>query len=288
MMFRRIVSILPGFKAETDLDAPGAGQAIKKTGLEALDHVMTDLPRGSLIVLGGRPAMGTSALSFQLAAHIAFEKKQPALLFSMDMSASQAVARMVVQRRWFETGWLRKRHLPANAAGKLDSIYASMCEAPLYIDDSPALKPSQILDRVESLYYEHAMKLGMIVIDSLQCISPLYDEDCSSRDCDKVLSLLRQMAQELQVPVLVTTSLHRRLERRKDKRPRISDLPHAGIAQIADMLILLYRCNYYALGESCGDCEGLAELNVCRNRFGSGGTILLKYVAEHMLYMDLD
>lgn len=253
------------------------------TGFTDLDRKTLGLRPGQLIAIGGRPFMGKTSLAISIASNVALEQKLPVVIYSMDMS-SRMVAERIVCRvgelnfRNVSTGRLTSEDLSA-----LGATLEKLRGAAIYIDDTPALSAKEIYSRTHAFQEQHG-PLGLIVVDHLQGISNLNSDDCNAGDYDKVLSSLRKLAQEVDAPVVVLSQLTRRVEKRKEKFPYLSDFPSRAIVQCADLALLLYREEYY---KPDTDQQGIADLTVARNRDGEVGNVRLRFDGEHLSFKNL-
>lgn len=223
--------------------APHANRIVK-TGIPEIDEELFGLRRGSLTVLAARPLMGKSTLAVRIALNAARAYKQPTLIFSLDSCSDRLAAQFVC-----EEGGLASEGLQTpddDAASRAAEAQSLVRRLPLYIDDTPALSARQIFKRVFEFYYESDEgKLGLVVIDSLQGMSPTLGPAVSEKEHARTMRVLRDIALIADVPVLLLSYLSRKIEKRKHKEPRLSDLPCASVAAYADQTWLLYRKDFY-------------------------------------------
>lgn len=207
-----------------------------RTGIADLDQVTSEMRPGSLIVIASRPSMGKSTIAQNIASHVALNVKLPVLMFNM--------------------------HLSEMVATKLGS-------ALLYVDETPSQSIDEVRSRVCDVIAQHG-QIGLIVIDYLQLIDPIYSVDSFAEDYEYVLSSLKALARETKATIILLSQLDPKLESRREKRPRLSDLPSTKIGQYADLLIFLYRDEYYN-----PEREGNTELKIGRHRYGATEMIIL-------------
>lgn len=240
------------------------------TGLKFEDHELR-LVRGQLCVIAGRPSMGISALASKIALQTSIHHNLPTLYFSLDLSAQQLVTRLVSAMAAVDYGHLVVNQTDTNEQASCDRAAETLRSAPLFIDDTPAISVKAIRQRIEMVYSEHCCRddtqLGVIVVDDLQGIAPLYRPDAPEKAYRRVVSALREIAQEFRAPVLLLSRLSRRLGRAKDNRPLLTDFPSAVIPLLADHVLALYREGYY-YPESAPPEQ--ADLYVLRNRRDNG------------------
>lgn len=240
------------------------------TDLRFEDHELR-LERGQLCVIAGRPSMGISALASQIALHTSIHCNLPTLYFSFRLSADQVVTRLVSTLAKIDHVSLLRRSTDDEEQARCTSAEEILRRAPLYIEDTPAISLKAIrhqVDEVDSAHScQHDNSFGVIVVDDLQGIAPLYDPKTPEKTYRRVVSGLREIAQDYRAPVVLLSRLTRRLERRKDKRPCLSDLPSPIVPQLADHVLALHRKGYYA-PESAPPEQ--SDLYVLRNRRNNG------------------
>jgi replicative DNA helicase len=211
------------------------------TGFTDLDKLTTGLHGGEMIVIAARPSIGKTSLAMNIAEHVAVELKLPVGVFSLEMTADSLVLRMLCSRarvnlRSVREGFLVERDFPklTTAAGKLAS-------APLFIDDTSGLSILQLRAKARRMFQQYGVKL--FVIDYLQLIhSTARTVENRQQEIADISNGIKQLAKELNVPVIVLSQLNREVEREKGRAPRLSDLRESGsIEQDADLVGLLYR-----------------------------------------------
>lgn len=246
-----------------------------ETGFSDLDRCISGMRTGSLIVIASRPLMGKSTFSLNIAAHVALNLNLPVLMFSMELSAMAIASKLVSQIGKIEMVKLHTGCLDEINRKNLDAALKKLKDTPLFIDETTSLTVEEIIAKSRDVIAQKG-RLGLIVIDSIQLMEHISSEDTEdnniTQDYEKVMSLLKAMAREIDTPIIVLSQLSRKLEKRRNKRPRISDLPAHAIGQYADLLILLYR------DECCdpnSEFKGIAEITIGRHRYGSVGMALL-------------
>ncbi|MBI3481108.1 MAG: AAA family ATPase [Nitrosomonadales bacterium] len=242
-----------------------------RTGFADLDKITSGMRPGSLIVVASRPSIGKSTFALNIASHVALDVKLPVLMFSMEMSAMAVSTKLASQIGNIETTQFRTGKLDENDRQCLDAALEKLEDAPFYVDDVPSLTVEEVLSRTHDVITQQG-HLGLIVIDYLQLMDPIYSGDSSDEDYECVMSSLKKLARETNTPVILLSQLNRKMEKRRNKRPRLSDLPARAIGQYADLLMFLYR-------DECYDHEsedaGTAELTIGRHRYGATGMITL-------------
>ena len=276
---RAIAEALSGMMEEFNFSRDAArpfGRVGVCTGFDDLDNVISGLKPGSLVVIAGRPSLGKSCFALNIASHVALEQKLPTLIFSMDFSSMQVAARLVCQTGSIDIYDFRIGNMDADTRARAGVAIEKLKSADLYIDETPALKVSDICSRTQKVFDKHG-QLGVVVIDYLQAMNPIYSEGGSAKNYNAVMFALRQLAKEINAPIIVLSRLSRRLEKRKNKRPRLSDLPSEGIFQNADLMLFLYREEVY---DPDTQDKGIAEVIIGRNRHGPVGIVRLRFLAE--------
>lgn len=247
------------------------------TGFTDLDQVTSGLKPGSLVVVASRPSLGKTSFALDVASHVALEQKLPVLIFSMDMSSMQIAARLACQTGRVDSYDFRVGLLAPDARERAAAAIEKLKDADLYIDETPALKVSDLVARTRKVFDTHG-RLGLVVIDHLQAMPPLHSEVTSTQAYNEVMFELRALAKEVDVPIVMLSRLNRKLEYRRNKRPILSDLPSEAILQNVDLLLFLYRDEVYD-PESAD--KGMAEIIIGRNRHGAVGTIRLRFIGEY-------
>ena len=247
------------------------------TGYDDLDRLTAGLQPSDLIVVAGRPSMGKTAFSLNIAANAAFTGTGVAV-FSLEMAKEQLVLRMLcsearVDNSKIRSGYLGERDFPklANAAGRLH-------EAPIYIDDTPAISVLELRAKARRLVRDRAKKVGLIVVDYLQLMRGMGMASNREQEISEISRSLKALAKELHVPVIAISQLNRRVEDRGDKRPMMSDLRESGaIEQDADVIMFIYRDEVY---NPKTDNKGIAEVIIAKQRNGPIDTVELAFLSE--------
>lgn len=253
------------------------------TGFFDFDAMTAGLQDSDLIVIAGRPSMGKSAFAASIAEHVSIIKKIPLVFFSLEMSKEQLVQRMLcsharVNAHKVRTGFLSQSDWPhlTNAAGKLS-------EAPIFIDDTPALSLLELRAKARRFKSQHDIRL--IVVDYLQLMRGPQKSENRQQEISEISRSLKALARELNVPLIAISQLSRAVEQRSDHRPQLSDLRESGaIEQDADLVALLLREEYYNETE---ENRGVAEVNIAKQRNGPVGTVRLAFVSEYARFDNL-
>lgn len=247
------------------------------TGYTDFDQKTSGLQASDIIVIAGRPSMGKTALAMNIAETVAIESKVPVAIFSMEMPAEQLVMRMLSSLGRVDQQKVRTGKLDDDDWPRLTSAMNILSEAPLYIDDTPALSPMELRARARRLKREHG--LGMIVIDYLQLMHVPVSKENRATEISEISRSLKALAKEMNVPVLALSQLNRSLEQRTDKRPVMSDLRESGaIEQDADVIVFIYRDEVY--NDDSPD-KGSAEVIIAKQRNGPIGKVRLTFLGQY-------
>lgn len=256
-------------------DSPITGLS---TGFTDFDMQTSGLQPADLIVVAGRPSMGKTTFAMNLAENAAIKSKQPVAVFSMEMPADALAMRMLSSLGQIDQHRLRTGRLNDDDWPRLTSAIALLNEAPLFIDDTPALSVTELRARARRLKREHG--LSLIVIDYIQLMqgSGKTGENRTT-EVSEISRSLKALAKELEVPVIALSQLNRSLEQRPNKRPIMSDLRESGaIEQDADLIIFIYRDEVY--NEDSPE-KGKAEIIIGKQRNGPIGTVALTFQGKY-------
>ena len=254
------------------------------TGFTDFDEMTAGLQPSDLVIIAGRPSMGKTTFAMNIAEHAAIKHKVSTAVFSMEMPGEQLAMRMMSSLGRIDQHKVRTGKLEDDDWPRLTSAVSILAEAPLFIDDTPALSPTDLRARARRLKREH--DLGLIVIDYLQLMQVTGSRDNRATEISEISRSLKALAKELHVPVIALSQLNRSLEQRPNKRPVMSDLRESGaIEQDADMIVFIYRDEYYNK-ENSPD-KGLAEIIIGKHRNGSTGSFKLKFFGEYTRFDNL-
>ncbi len=250
------------------------------TGFTDLDAKTSGLQPGDLIIVAGRPSMGKTAFSLNIAENVALEAKLPVAVFSMEMAASQLVMRMLGSVGRLDQHKLRTGRIGDEEWHKLTYAIGVLDEAPIYIDESPGLTAMEVRARARRLARQcKDGRLGLIVLDYLQLMSGTGSGENRATELSEISRSLKGLAKELHVPVIALSQLNRALEQRPNTRPVMSDLRESGaIEQDADVILFIYRDEVY--NPDSAD-RGTAEIIIGKQRNGPTGTVRLTFLSEY-------
>jgi replicative DNA helicase len=247
------------------------------TGFADFDEKTSGLQSSDVIIIAGRPSMGKTSFAMNIAEHAAIKSRVPVAIFSMEMPGEQLVMRMLSSLGRIDQHRVRTGRLSDEDWPRLTSAMSILSDAPLFIDDTPALNPVELRARARRIKRDHG--LGLIVIDYLQLMQvPGYKEN-RTNEISEISRSLKALAKELQVPVIALSQLNRGLEQRPNKRPVMSDLRESGaIEQDADLIAFIYRDEVYH--EDSPD-KGIAEIIIGKQRNGPIGTVRLTFLGQY-------
>ncbi len=246
------------------------------TGFKDLDLLLCGLQPTDMIVLAARPSMGKTALALNIAHNIAVRSRVPTAFFSLEMSKDQLLERMLSYGSRIEAFSIRTGKLSSDEWSKLTIAGRDITDAPFHIEDHATLTINELRARARRLKSEG--KLGVLIVDYLQLIHPSKPLDSREREVSEISRGLKQIAKELEIPVLVLSQLNRSVETRQNKRPMLSDLRESGaIEQDADVIAFIYREEVY---NKSTDLRGLAEVSIAKHRNGPIGDVQLAFQAK--------
>jgi replicative DNA helicase len=253
-----------------------------RSGFKDLDRLTNGLQPSDLIIVAARPSMGKSAFCLNLATHAAIEEKVPVAVFSLEMARDQLVERMLASESLVDLHRFRSGKLLEEDFSKLSYAVGILGQAPIWIDDTPALNLLELRSKARRLKAEHG--IGLFVIDYLQLINAPRESENRQAEISFISRSLKALARELRTPVVALSQLSRAPEQRGgDRRPMLSDLRDSGaIEQDADLVMFIYRAEMYksVLERDQDAREGTAEVILAKHRNGPTGTITLAFRKE--------
>ncbi len=280
---------IEGIKAKNN---NGDGITGVPTGLIELDRFTGGWQNSDLVIIAARPGMGKTAFVLTAARNAAVTFRKPVAVFSLEMPAEQLVNRLISAETGLPGERLRKGNLEEYEWAQLHNRVTELANAPLFIDDTPAITPVQLRAKCRRLKQQH--DIGLIIIDYLQLMNVEgLKGGTRTEEVSLISRSLKALAKELNVPVIALSQLSRSVETRGGiKRPLLSDLRESGaIEQDADIVSFLYRPEYYGLKEYDLDnrsTEGLVEYIMAKHRNGDVGTILLRFLAKNTKFVDYE
>jgi len=247
------------------------------TGFNDFDDLTSGLQPADLIIVAGRPSMGKTTIAMNMAENIAIKGDKPVAVFSMEMPGDSLAMRMMSSLGRIDQNKVRTGKLDDDEWPRLTSAINMLAETKLFIDDTPALTPTEVRARARRLMREHG-QLGVIVLDYLQLMQSPSSGESRVAQISDISRGLKALAKELNVPVVALSQLNRNLEQRPNKRPVMSDLRESGaIEQDADLIVFVYRDEVY--NEDSPD-KGVAEVIIGKQRNGPLGTVRLTFLGQ--------
>jgi replicative DNA helicase len=248
------------------------------TGFSDLDRFTSGLQPGDLVVVAGRPSMGKTSLALNIGEHVALAAGLPVVVFSMEMGASQLALRLIGSVGRLDQHKLRTGRLAADDWEKLTAALGRLNEAPILIDETPALNAIEVRSRARRLMKTYG-KLGLVIVDYLQLMQASTSGENRATEISEISRSMKSLAKELRVPVMALSQLNRSLEQRPNKRPVMSDLRESGaIEQDADVILFIYRDEVY---NPETPEKGVAEIIIGKQRNGPIGTVRLTFLGEY-------
>ena len=255
------------------------------TGYHKLDNITSGWQASDLVIIAGRPAMGKTSFALSMAKNIAADYKVPMAFFSLEMSNVQLVNRLISNCCEIQGSKILNGQLNPDEWERLDKRLNNLIGSPLYVDDTPGLSVFELRTKARRLVRDHGVKI--IMIDYLQLMNANGMRFSSRQEEVSTISRsLKQIAKELDIPILALSQLNRGVESREGlegKRPQLSDLRESGaIEQDADMVLFVHRPEYYHIyqDENGRDLHGMAQIIIAKHRKGATGDVLLNFRGE--------
>lgn len=255
------------------------------SGFKELDELTTGLQKSDLIIIGGRPSMGKTAFSLNIAQHVGVNLKEPVAIFSLEMSQEQLAFRMLCSEAMVDSNNIRKGFIRKDDWHKLTSAAGKLAESPIFIDDSSAISVLEMRAKARRLK-DQPHGLSLIIVDYLQLMRGRGNAERREQEISEISRSLKGLAKELKVPVIALSQLNRGVETRTgNRKPTLADLRESGaIEQDADVIIFLYRDEVY--NRDSNDNKGKAEIIVAKQRNGPTGTINLSFLSHCTRFVD--
>lgn len=257
------------------------------TGFKDLDNLTSGLQKSDLILVAARPSMGKTAFTLNIAQNVAMKSKKNVAFFSLEMSKTQLVARVLAAVAGINSGRIRNGQLSQEDWGKAINALNDLADAPLYIDDTSGLTPQLMKKKLRRLIQEHG-ELGLVVVDYIQLMENGGKKMADNRQ-QEVSAISRQlkiMAREFNVPLIALSQLSRGVESRADKTPMLSDLRESGsLEQDADIVAFLNRENYQDTEDTSDGVE--TQVIIRKHRNGELGIVKLWFEGAYTRFRDL-
>ena len=270
-------------KIETASKSQGTVTGIP-TGFIDLDYKTSGMQPSDLVLIAARPSMGKTAFVLNLVDHVAVRKGLPCMIFSLEMSKEQLVNRLFSLESRVDAQLLRSGNLSDADWEKLIEGAGTIGKSHLIIDDTPGISISELRSKCRKYKLEHDLKL--VIIDYLQLMSGSGRSDSRQQEISDISRSLKQLARELNVPVIALSQLSRQVEQRPDHRPMLSDLRESGaIEQDADVVMFIYRDDYY---NKDSENKGIAEIIIAKQRNGPIGTVNLVWLPQYTKFANME
>ena len=253
------------------------------TGYFDLDDILSGLQKSDLIICAGRPSMGKTALALSIARNAALEYGHRVGVFSLEMSNTQLVERLITAEARVDSHLVRTGRLPKNEWKRLSQAAGPLSEANIFIDDSAGLHVMELRAKARQLKAEQDVDL--IIVDYIQLLNAGGKIESRQQEISFISRSLKALAKDLSVPILALSQLSRAVENRTDHRPIMSDLRESGaIEQDADVILFIYRKYVYSKDE---EDKGLGEIIVAKHRNGPTGSVDISFISQYAKFENL-
>ena len=254
------------------------------TGYVDFDIKTAGMQPSDLIIVAGRPSMGKSAFALGIAEYAGVVEKIPTVIFSLEMSKEQLTQRMLCAHARVDAHKVRTGYLSTSDWPRLTAAAGKLSEAPIFIDDTPAISVMELRARARRLKSHHGIKL--IILDYMQLMrGSAMNMESRQQEISEISRSLKALARELNVPIIAISQLSRAVESRTDHRPQLSDLRESGaIEQDADVVVLILREEYYV---PTPENQGIAEAIIAKQRNGPVGSLKLAFIKEFTRFDNL-
>ncbi|MCC6752809.1 MAG: replicative DNA helicase [Saprospiraceae bacterium] len=261
------------------------------SGFPDLDKYTSGWQRSNLIIVAARPGVGKTSFTLALGRNAAMDYGTPVALFSLEMNSGELANRLLSMEAEIEGGKLRNGKLDEDDWAKLNHAIQKLGDAPIYIDDTPSLNVFELRAKCRRMHQQ--FKIGMVVIDYLQLMTVGGGDKKSSREQEisTISRALKSLAKEINIPVIALSQLNRAAETqtRENRKPQLSNLRESGaIEQDADLVLFIYRPDYYELENNYELPKGTTELIIAKHRNGPTGSVKLRFLDSYAKFVPLD
>lgn len=261
------------------------------SGFTRLDRITSGWQPSDLVIIAARPSMGKTAFMLSMARNMAVDHNKPVAIFSLEMSSIQLVNRMIVSETELAAEKIRNGTLKKFEWEQLEIRLKQMMEAPVFIDDTPAISVFELRAKARRLKIQH--QISLLVVDYLQLMTgPPEVQGNREQEVSSISRSLKAIAKELDIPIIALSQLNRSVELRSgDKRPQLSDLRESGaIEQDADLVIFIHRPERFGLTEDAegNSTRGLADIIIAKHRNGQTGDIRLRFKSELAKFTEVE
>jgi len=283
--FRHIRDIMANVYTNLEELANSQGKQDRTTtGFSGLDRVLVEMGKGDLVLIGARPGMGKTSFAMNIATNVAKQSGKTVCIFSLEMSGEQLVNRMLSSEALVDSYSLRSGELKPDDWPRLADAAAQLSGCEILVDDSTGISPTAMKAKLRRV-----KNLGLVVIDYLQLMQSGKSIENRVQEVGDISRNLKIMAKDLGVPVICCAQLSRGPESRTSKKPMLSDLRDSGaIEQDADIVMFLYREEYYKDQDGSAPEANTAEVIVAKNRHGSTDTVKMGWIGRFTKFRTLD
>lgn len=255
------------------------------SGFSDLDHHTAGFQKGNLIIVAARPGMGKTAFCLNIAQHIAIKEKQGAAIFSLEMPKEELAQRFLCSEAKIDGQRLKTGHLQEADWPRLANAMNDLSKAPIYIDDTSNVSVMEMRSKARRLKSKN--DISLIIVDYLQLMrgNAIFKGD-RNQEISEISRQLKALSKELEIPIIALSQLSRAVETRQEKKPMLSDLRDSGgIEQDADMVLFIYRDQYYNRSSSQ---DNRAEINIAKHRNGPLATVNLVFLNQYATFAQED
>lgn len=275
-------TLTESFDRLDELQKSGEGMRGVRTGFGDLDKLLAGMQKNNLVILAARPGQGKTALTLNIAQHVGIQEKKPIGIFSLEMSKEELVDRLLVAQADVDAWKLKTGRLTEDDFSKISQAMGELAEAPIFIDDTPGLSLTEMRSKARRLQMEQ--NVSLLIVDYLQLVNPGRNYESRVQEVSAVSQALKNLARELQLPVLAAAQLSRAVEQRQDKKPQLSDLRDSGaIEQDADVVMFLHRPDMEVTTPLVP-----VKLTVAKHRNGPTGDIDLLFQGNRIRFMSVE
>ena len=259
------------------------------TGFNLMDKKLSGLQPSQLIVVAGRPGMGKTSFALNIAEHVATKEGKAVAMFSLEMSREQLGLRLLCSTSGVNSQSARTGDLSEQDFYAIADAMGPLSAAPIYIDDTAVIGPTEIIAKVKRLQRTISQEIGLVIIDYLQLMqgSGTFRNENRQQEISNITRNLKVAAKEIGVPIMLLSQLSRATEKRENKRPMLSDLRESGaIEQDADVVLFLHREDYYQ--ENASGEQSRSQIIIAKQRSGPTGTIDVTWRGDQTKYTETD
>ncbi|MDQ3141563.1 MAG: replicative DNA helicase [Bacteroidota bacterium] len=259
------------------------------SGFPDLDKITSGWQNSNLIIIAARPGMGKTSFMLAVARNAAIDYKKPVALFSLEMNNLELVNRLISMESEVEGSKLRSARLEEDEWTKINEAIEKLSDTPFYIDDTPSLNVFELRAKCRRLHQHN--KISMVIIDYLQLMTLGSTDKRGSREQEisAISRALKGLAKELNIPVIALSQLNRAAETQGSKKPQLSHLRESGaIEQDADMVLFIYRPEYYELDNDMDIPKGQTELIIAKHRNGATGSVFVRFKDQFAKFIPLE